>query len=227
VYLIYHRDHGCAYALKTFRDEFIADDGIRERFRKEAEVWIELERHPYIVRAFYVTEVERRLFIGLEYVAPDEQGPNTLEGYLRHSPPDLAQSLRWAIQFCYGMEYAYSRGLRCHRDIKPANIMIARDNTVKITDFVWQERLPHLGLYRATDLNVHEGVVGLSGQTLVGTGFGTPTHMPPEQFTNAASCDERSDVVRLWRRPLPDGKRRRLPFLAPLPVGRVIRRGVC
>jgi tetratricopeptide (TPR) repeat protein len=68
------------------------------------------------------------------------------------------------------MEYAYSRGIRAHRDLKPANIMIGYDNTVRITDF------------------------GLAGIIKEEWGGGTPAYMPAEQFTNPASCDERSDI---------------------------------
>jgi len=135
VYLVYSHETGDVYALKTFRDEYFQDGEIRELFRREANVWVHLERHPYIVRAYFVDEVEGRLYIAMEYIAPNKQGLNSLEGYLERQPPDLAQSLRWTIQFCHGMEYAYSKGVRCHRDIKPDNIMISTDKTVKISDF--------------------------------------------------------------------------------------------
>lgn len=135
VYLVYSQRTKEVYALKTFRDEYLEDVTTRERFKKEAQVWIDLERHPYLVRASFVEEISGRLFIAMEHIATDETGLNTLEGYLRRSPPDLAQSLRWAIQFCYGMEYAYSKGIKAHRDIKPANIMIGQDKAVKISDF--------------------------------------------------------------------------------------------
>ena len=108
VYLVYSHETKSAYALKTFRDEYLEDRKTRERFRKEAQVWIDLERHPYLVRASYVDEISGRLYIAMEHIASDEQGMNTLDGFLRRRPPDLAQSLRWAIQFCHGMEYAYS-----------------------------------------------------------------------------------------------------------------------
>jgi tetratricopeptide (TPR) repeat protein/tRNA A-37 threonylcarbamoyl transferase component Bud32 len=218
VYLVENRGQPPRiYAFKTFRDEHLADTRTRERFRKEAAVWIELERHPYVVRAHFVDEIAGRLFIALEFIAPDENGLNTLEGYLRQQPPDLAQSLRWGIQFCYGMEYAYSKGIRCHRDIKPANIMIASDRTVRITDFGLAGVLSPSQATSGIRLYIQQGTVGLSSQTVEGTGFGTPTHMPPEQFTDAASCDERSDIYSLGVVLFQMASRGQLPFLAPLP----------
>jgi tetratricopeptide (TPR) repeat protein/tRNA A-37 threonylcarbamoyl transferase component Bud32 len=218
VYLVYSYETKEVYALKTFRDEYLADAQTRERFRKEANVWVDLERHPYLVRAHFVEEFSGRLFIAMEHIAPDEHGLNTLEGYLRRMPPDLGQCLRWAIQFCYGMEYANSRGIRCHRDIKPANIMIGQGEVVKITDF---GLAGVLGATQATSgirLSIQQGTVGLSGQTMEGTGFGTPTHMPPEQFTDAASCDERSDIYSFGVVMFQMASGGRLPFLAPLPL---------
>lgn len=218
VYLAYSRELGAAVALKTFRDEYLADAQTRERFRKEASVWADLERHPYLVRAYVVDEVAGRLFIAMEYIAPGENELNTLEGYLRQRPPDLAQSLRWAIQFCYGMEYAYSKGIRCHRDVKPANIMIASDKTVRITDFGLAGVLGPSQAVSGIKLNIKQGIVGLSGQTVEGTGFGTPTHMPREQFTDAASCDERSDIYAFGVVLFQMASAGRLPFLVSLPT---------
>ncbi len=161
------------YALKTIRDELLRDEAARAMFRKEAQIWVDLQAHPHLVQLHFVDEVNQRLFLAMEYVAPDRHGLNSLEAYLKRRPPDLPRALRWAIQFCHGMEYAYTRGVRCHRDIKPANILLA-DGVVKISDF---------------------GIAGLAGTPdAAGDVFGTPTHMPPEQFVSAAACDERSDV---------------------------------
>ncbi len=183
VYLVYSHETKDVYALKTFQDEYLQDAETRDLFRKEANVWADLERHPYLVRAYFVDEVFRRLYIAMEFISPrldDRQGLNSLEGYLKHRPPDLAQNLRWSIQFCHGMEYAYSKGLRCHRDIKPDNIMISQDKTIKITDF---------GLAGVLDVSRT-----ISDKTMEGRGVGFPYYMPPEQFENAASCDESSDI---------------------------------
>jgi tetratricopeptide (TPR) repeat protein len=193
VYLVYSHKMKSVFALKTFRDEYMEDREAQERFKKEAHIWINLERHPYLVRAYLVDKISDRLFIELECISPGEDGLNSLDGYLRRRPPDLAQSLRWGIQFCYGMEYAYSKGICAHRDIKPANIMIGQNNTIKITDFgiagvIGQARISGI------KMDIRNNTVGFSCQTIEGRGFGTPTHMPPEQFTNAAACDERSDI---------------------------------
>lgn len=193
VYLVYSNQTKSAYALKTFRDEYIEDIKTRERFRKEAQVWIDLERHPYLVRTSFVDEISGRLYIAMEHIASDEPGMNTLDGFLRRRPPDMAQSLRWAIQFCHGMEYACSKGVKAHRDIKPANIMIDQNKTVKITDF---------GLARVlveSSISEQRHVAGKVGndssmQTAIGTSIGTPEYMPPEQFTDLSACDERSDI---------------------------------
>lgn len=217
VYLVYCHPTYSIYALKTFCDEYISDYKIRERFRKEANIWIDLEHHPYLVHAHVVDEVDKRLYIALEYIAPNEQGLNTLEGYLEYYPPDLGQSLRWAIQFCHGMEYAYSKGIKTHRDIKPANIMITQDKRVKITDFGLAGVLDPSRELSETKIVIKNGKIGLSSLTKDGVGFGTLTHMPPEQWTNATMCDERSDIYAFGVVLYQMATGGKLPFLPPYP----------
>lgn len=216
VYLVYSHETHEVYALKTFRDEYLQNAQIREQFCKEAHIWMGLESHPFLVRVHYVDEIAGRLYIIMEYIAPGEKGLNSLEKVLRHDPPDLIQTLRWGIQFCYGMEHAYSRGLRSHRDIKPANIMISENKTVKISDFGIAKVLG-TSRGKGISLNIQHERVGLSGQTLEGEGFGTPTHMPPEQFTDAAKCDERSDIYSFGVVLYQMAASGRLPFLTSLP----------
>ena len=194
VYLVYSHETKSAYALKTFRDEYLEDVTTRERFKKEAQVWIDIERHPYLVRASFVDEISGRLYIAMEHIAPDDEGLNTLEGYLRRRPPDMAQTLRWAIQFCHGMEHAYSKGIKAHRDIKPANIMISTDKTVKISDFGLAGFIGISKAFSGIKINPQRNISGEAYQTMAGSAFGTPPYMPPEQFENAAGCDERSDI---------------------------------
>ena len=130
----------------------------------------------------------------MEHIAPNDEGLNTLEEYLKRRPPDLAQSLRWAIQFCHGMEHAYSKGIKAHRDIKPANIMIGQDKAVKISDFGLAGFIGTSKAFSNIKINPQRNISGDEYQTMEGSTFGTPPYMPPEQFENAAGCDERSDI---------------------------------
>lgn len=193
VYLVqyYHRIDKTVgiYALKTILDEYLDSPSMRERFRKEAQTWISFSDHPNIVRIVTVEEIAGRLYILMEYIAPSDDGLSSLNDHLKNRPPNTMQSLRWGIQFCYGMEYAYSKGLKAHRDIKPSNILINYDNFVKITDFGLAGLLETL---KNISSSSNSGLDKMN--TNIGTAMGTPTHMSPEQFINASDCDERSDI---------------------------------
>jgi eukaryotic-like serine/threonine-protein kinase len=133
VYICRDQQSGAIYALKTFQDQYLASKEARSMFEREALIWVSLGNHPYIVQAKWAQLWEGRLYLVLEYIAPDATGRNSLSHYL----PSLTTvtALRMAVQFCYGMEHAYACGIEVHRDVKPDNIMIKADGTVKITDF--------------------------------------------------------------------------------------------
>ena len=69
-------------ALKTFRDEFLPDASAREAFKKEALLWVNLEQHPFILAARWVEIFSGRLFVMMDYVAPDAEGRVSLADYL-------------------------------------------------------------------------------------------------------------------------------------------------
>lgn len=192
VYRVRSRSPEAVYALKTIREELLADAKVREMFLREAHLWTELERHPYLVRAFFVDELHGRYYIAMEYVAPGVDRPHGLDGWLRSRPIPLETALRWAVEVCHGMEHAASRGVRCHRDLKPANILIAGDGSVRITDFGLSGLL---GASAALAGGVMQVFGSAAAMTAAGAGgAGTATHMPPEQFRDAAACDARADV---------------------------------
>jgi tetratricopeptide (TPR) repeat protein len=223
VYLAYDRHTKEVCALKTFRDELLADTGARQAFKREALLWVNLEAHPFIVAARWVEEVSGRLFVQMNYVAPDADGRVSLADHLERAggPLDAGQTLKWAIQFCQGMEHAQACGLKSHRDIKPANILITQDGTLKISDF---------GLAAAAEVAwrgtggrggslVTRGPEGSFGLSLMQTGgkarCGTPGYMAPEVY-RGEGADIRSDLYSfglvLWQMatgsPVP-------PFVAP------------
>lgn len=214
VYVVYSEKQKSFSVLKTLQEQFLSDKETRQRFTKEAKIWVALGRHPYLVHADFVEDIAGRIFIGMEYIPPDEQGINTLQGFLDRQPVNLAQSLRWAIQICLGMEYAYGQGLRAHRDLKPANIMVTPQKNIKITDFGLAGSISPATLVSTQSLSAKVPLA--ERMTFVGTGFGTPTHMAPEQFENAAGCDERSDLYSFGIIAYQLVTSGRLPFTAPL-----------
>jgi tetratricopeptide (TPR) repeat protein len=225
VYLVYNHEAHALCALKTFRDEFLADGNVRKAFKKEALLWVNLERHPFILSATWVQEFSGRLFVAMDYVAPDNQGRVSLAHHLAKAggPLDPDQVLEWAVQFSLGMEHANAHGIKCHRDIKPANILITQDGTLKITDF---------GLAAAAEVACRKGG-GIAKSLVTGSeneGFsfsaievdgmtrcGTLGYMPPEVF-RGEPADIRGDIYSfglvLWQM----GRGSRIPpFLPPYP----------
>jgi eukaryotic-like serine/threonine-protein kinase len=198
VYLVYSKNDQSAYALKTFRQEFLADDKIRGAFKREALLWVKLDLHPFILAALSVEEFSGRLFVSMDYVAPDHRGRVSLVDHLAcsHGPLDTDQTLRWGIQFCHGMTHAHGCGIECHRDIKPANILIRQDGTLLITDFGLATAAQAAS--RAT-LGPRESLGGGSRfslalfETAGRSVCGTPGYMAPEAF-RGERADVRSDI---------------------------------
>jgi tetratricopeptide (TPR) repeat protein len=198
VYLVYDRRTLGLGALKTFRQKFLADAKVRENFKREALLWVNLEEHPFILAARCVEELSGRLFIGMDYIAPDDRGRVTLTDHLAtaRGPLETDQALLWASMFCYGMEHANQRGIKSHRDIKPTNILIRQDGTLLISDFglaaaaeaAWK------GQGGSWESAGEQGFVGLSlFQTEGKRVCGTLGYLAPEVF-RGEGAGVRSDI---------------------------------
>jgi tetratricopeptide (TPR) repeat protein len=137
----------------------------------------------------------------MDYMAPDAQGRVSLADHLSRAvgPFDAAQTLKWAIQFCLGMEHAQAHGIKCHRDIKPANILITQDGTLKISDFglAAAAEVAWRGTGGQSGSLVTRGPEGSFGLSLTETGgkarCGTPGYMAPEVY-RGEGADIRSDL---------------------------------
>lgn len=216
-YVVTANDDRSTVVLKTFRNEFLRDRSARRQFLKDVDRWARTAAHPNVARAFGVEVVGPRAYVVVEHVAPSELGIGSLEQFLDRRAATPEQAIRWGIQISRGMAHLRANGIRVHGDLKPSKVLLTVDGTARIID---------PGLTRMVDAAralppvrvAHDGQrVRFSHQKVDGSGHGTPSHMAPEQFTNAERIDERADVysfgVILYQ--LITGGQ--VPFQAPLP----------
>ncbi len=157
VYLARDSELDRPVAVKLLAENAAGDDGLRERFVREARLAARLS-HPNIVSVFDAGEDGGRPYIVMEHVE-GETLAELLAGRGR-LPADEARGL--ALQAARGLAHAHAAGL-VHRDIKPQNLLLRDEGTLKIADF---------GIARAA-----EG----TALTQAGTVLGTAAYLAPEQ----------------------------------------------
>ena len=157
VYLCYDLALDRHVAIKVISPSLLLEEGMAERFRREAKISASLS-HPNIIPVYAVRQTDELAFFVMKYV--DGCTLNFVVSEHAPLPIDLVRQL--VLQIAGALVYAHGRGV-VHRDIKPANILIDSDGRAILTDF---------GIARAT---------GLSGLTATGASVGTPYYMSPEQ----------------------------------------------
>lgn len=195
VVFIVEDDRGEWSAVKTLQRRYRRDLFLLQRFVREARTWMLVGAHPNIVRAKKLEIVEAAPCLFMELVPSDTLGTHSLSQRLNRGPLSIAESLDAAHQFCIGMIHATRAvpGL-VHRDIKPDNLLVAPDGTVKITDFglVRTKSMEDDSLEQWAQSEVFEDFS--KDITRIGSVFGTPAYMAPEQFTRPDEVDFRADI---------------------------------
>jgi serine/threonine protein kinase len=191
VYLCLDLEENAPYALKTFQARYMANPHIRQLFAHEVGTWVALEKHPNIVRCFYMDTLDNQPFMVLEWVAAEEGRRTDLRSWLRRGPLDLRLALDFIIDICRGLIHAQAKqpGI-VHRDLKPDNILVSQERQAKITDFGLATLVQQAGLELAP-----EASTGTGQQTMVGASgiVGTPPYMAPEQW-RGEPADARADL---------------------------------
>ncbi|HWQ13680.1 MAG TPA: serine/threonine-protein kinase [Roseiflexaceae bacterium] len=186
VYIAYDRQRRQRVVLKTFQNKFLWDEEAIARFNAEAELWMRLGSHPNIVRA-----LDLRTFLGKPHVVAEyvHGGPlRALVGHLK-----LQETLEYAIQVCWGMQYAVDHAAIMHRDLKPDNILVTLDGQVKVTDFGLSRVLPtwqwaeHLRDRRSVAMRIRS----MPDSEALG---GTLPYMAPELFDGAGTPGVWTDI---------------------------------
>ncbi len=158
VYRATDTDLGRTVAVKVLGDRYSGDEGVRERFKREALAAARLSGTPNIVTIFDVGEWKESPYIVMEFL---EGG--SLEDLLKAGgAQDPADVLRWLSQTATALDAAHEAGI-VHRDVKPGNILLDARGEVRVADF---------GVASA---------FGLDSMTMAGTVLGTAGYLSPEQ----------------------------------------------
>jgi serine/threonine-protein kinase len=168
-------DHveGSKVAVKILRAEYLADQSMRRRFRREGAVLKALD-HPAIVRLLEIgIEDDGEVFLVTEYVEGE-----TLAERLSNGPLVIAEADALVDALCDGLGAVHDHGV-LHGDLKPANIVWPAEGSPRLVDFGASK------------------ILGLDRLTATGEVSGTPAYMAPEVLTGKADVDHRIDVYGL------------------------------
>jgi len=178
VYRAEHLQNGQVFAVKVLDKEFSDKPEVAARFQREVQAYRRIH-HPNVVAAIDFGRLDDGcLFMVLEFIQGHDLG-ELLARTLHLSSPRAAKI---ALQISLALVAAHGIGV-VHRDLKPDNVMLVTRGTdeeyVKLVDF---------GIAK----------VPSSGQplTALGSVFGTPGYMAPEQARGGA-VDARTDLYAL------------------------------
>lgn len=158
-------------ALKMLLPEFVEEQGMLERFRREVKLARRVT-HKNVARVFDIGEHGSAKYLTMEYI----EGDTLSAKVAAQGAMPVLQVLEIGKAICEGLSAAHAAGV-VHRDLKPENVMMARDGRVVIMDF---------GIARAR--------VEDASRTQVGAAIGTPAYMSPEQVQGLEDIDARADI---------------------------------
>jgi serine/threonine protein kinase len=164
-------------AVKVLQHEAVKDDGLRERFEREARALFAL-RHPNVleVRDYGVDA-------GLPYLVMELLEGRTLEDMVVDHTPDPQTGIELAKDVLRGLAFAHEKAV-LHRDLKTENVFCQWDGQR------WRAKLLDFGLVKFQDEETWGPTKKL---TMQGSVFGSPAYMSPEQATGTPMT-ARSDV---------------------------------
>jgi serine/threonine-protein kinase len=174
VYLAEDLRHGRRVAIKVL-EAGPDESGDGERFSREIEIAARLN-HPNILGLHDSGSAG-----GLRwFVMPYVEGESLRDVLEREGPFDLDRALAVAREVADALSYAHDQGL-VHRDIKPENVLFQAGHAV------------------VCDFGIAKAVAELDRDRLTRTGMsvGTLDYMSPEQLTDGAEVDARTDVYAL------------------------------
>jgi len=175
VYKAHHQMMDRIVALKIIAPEIASNQKVVARFQREMKLVGRLD-HPNVVRAFDADQLNKVLYIVMEYVPGQSLGER-----LKRGPIPAAEMFEYAAQAALGLAHAHEQGM-VHRDVKPSNMLLTADRKIKLLDL-------GLGVLMEADSNA-------TFATADGIAVGTVDYMSPEQALGR-ELDGRSDLFSL------------------------------
>lgn len=129
VYKAYDNIDDRIVAVKILKEEFLANDEFRRRFKNESKA-IAVLSHPNIVKVYDVSFGDRLQYIVMEYI----EGITLKEYIEQQKAINWKETVHFVGQILKALQHAHDKGI-VHRDVKPQNIMLLQDGTIKVTDF--------------------------------------------------------------------------------------------
>ena len=129
VYIVRHKTNGQYWAFKQLKKYEIIKSKQVDHLKNEVFILNSLN-HPFVVKMAGMTQDNRFLYIGMEFVVGGELF-TYLRRVVRFPKP---QAALYTAQVTSMFEYLHSNNV-IYRDLKPENLLIDGDGYLKLTDF--------------------------------------------------------------------------------------------
>ena len=129
VYKAYDNIDDRIVAIKILKEEFLANEEFRRRFKNESKA-IAVLSHPNIVKVYDVSFGDRLQYIVMEYI----EGITLKEYIEQQKVISWKEAVHFTTQILRALQHAHDKGL-VHRDVKPQNIILLQNGNIKVTDF--------------------------------------------------------------------------------------------
>ncbi|MFN7210433.1 MAG: serine/threonine-protein kinase [Aggregatilineales bacterium] len=162
-------------AIKVITPQSEDSEEMKQRFFREARAVANLH-HPNIVTVYQFGQGENLYYLAMRLL----EGQTLLQKLkrLRTQKKFIETDLLLSVvdDVSAALDYAHNKGV-IHRDVKPSNIMIESDRRAILMDF---------------GLLMQQG-----GDNTLGTAFGTPRYIAPEQAVSSDRAVPQSDIYSL------------------------------
>jgi tRNA A-37 threonylcarbamoyl transferase component Bud32 len=165
-----------AAAVKVLMRELMeSDETLSDRFTREAQAVAQMD-HENIIRLYQYGEQDGYYFLAMKYIDGHDLADELARLRRLNQSMNIRRALNILGQVASALDYAHTFDI-IHRDVKPSNILLDRDDKAILTDFglvLWQSK-----------------------DKTMGTAFGTPRYISPEQALASEKAVPQSDVYSL------------------------------